>query len=257
MGEWVEISFFSVHFAFLPLKIDPPNSEIFVLCWENSCLINMYKTVIHYTEYFAFSHMHLAQVVPLYPSVVGVIVLPKQIYYVFSTNLGFRLEIQSDLYLAAYCSVGIRLYLAAPLFNGRIFFPQKIRMRDRLGVTTSFDKNFRKISKSLFSLTGVWKCDLMSFLSFPLSHSPYLSYLRGHVTIMHCPEYLVRQTVTLLKSRDSYQPTVAKFRRSPPDPLVIRYTRSGWRTTSDEHAVYKQVKFQFKSVYHDFRFHIC
>eukprot|EP00116_Pleurobrachia_bachei_P011592 sb/3471854/ len=29
----------SEHFPFLRLKIDPPITEIFLLCWENSCLI--------------------------------------------------------------------------------------------------------------------------------------------------------------------------------------------------------------------------
>eukprot|EP00116_Pleurobrachia_bachei_P015068 sb/3475330/ len=31
----------SKHFAFLPLKIDPPITEIFLLCWEHSCLISI------------------------------------------------------------------------------------------------------------------------------------------------------------------------------------------------------------------------
>eukprot|EP00116_Pleurobrachia_bachei_P015611 sb/3475873/ len=39
--------------------------------------------------------------------------------YVYSPKILIVLLVQSDLYLAA-------LYLAAPLFNGRIFFPQKI-----------------------------------------------------------------------------------------------------------------------------------
>lgn len=87
-------------------------------------------------------------------------------------------HLQSDPYL-------VTPHLVTPLFSDTIFFPHQ-----------NFDKIFIKISNFLFSLPAVWKRDLMSFLSFPLSHSPYQGYLRGHVTIVHCPEYLVRQTVT-------------------------------------------------------------
>eukprot|EP00116_Pleurobrachia_bachei_P012560 sb/3472822/ len=64
-------------------------------------------------------------------------------------------KIPSDPYL-------VTPYLVTPLFSDTIFFPQQ-----------KFDKIFIKISKFLFSLPAVWKRDLMSFLSFPLSHSPY------------------------------------------------------------------------------------